>query len=133
MALDRRYGYVEGNNVRTMQPVERPERRQNPGRDAGRHAKQESVHYVNIFYAFFLTAAACMVLWSCVHYLQLQEETTSRVKNIASLETSLEELRKLTVLYEEILEKERKRYETNLKIGGIDERGNYTALHHRWE
>lgn len=94
MALDRRYGYVEGNNVRTMQPVERPERRQNPGRDAGRHAKQESVHYVNIFYAFFLTAAACMVLWSCVHYLQLQEETTSRVKNIASLETSLEELRK---------------------------------------
>lgn len=34
---------------------------------------------------------------------------------------------------EGILEKERKRYETNLKIGGIDERGNYTALHHRWE
>ena len=30
-----------------------------------------------------------------------------------------------------ILEKERQRYETNLKIGGIDERGNYTALHHR--
>lgn len=26
---------------------------------------------------------------------------------------------------------EKKRYETNLKIGGIDERGNYTALHHR--
>ena len=30
-----------------------------------------------------------------------------------------------------ILEKERQRYETNLKIGGIDERGNYTALHQR--
>lgn len=29
--------------------------------------------------------------------------------------------------------KARERYETNLKIGGIDERGNYTALHHRWE
>lgn len=35
-----------------------------------------------------------MVLWSCVRYLQLQEETTSRVKNIAALETQLEELRK---------------------------------------
>ena len=32
-----------------------------------------------------------------------------------------------------ILEKERIRYETSLKIGGIDERGNYTALSHRWE
>lgn len=87
-------GYVEGNNVRTMQPAERPERRQNPGRSGRRRAKQESVHYVNIFYVFFLTAAACMVLWSCVNYLQLQEETTSRVKNIAALETQLEELRK---------------------------------------
>ena len=34
---------------------------------------------------------------------------------------------------EKILEQERKRYEISLKIGGIDERGNYTALHHRWE
>lgn len=31
------------------------------------------------------------------------------------------------------IEKERIRYETALKIGGIDERGNYTALSHRWE
>lgn len=31
-----------------------------------------------------------------------------------------------------ILEKERIRYETNLKIGGIDSRGNYTALSNRW-
>lgn len=35
-----------------------------------------------------------MVLWSCVNYLQLQAEVTSRSKNIASLETQLEELRK---------------------------------------
>lgn len=35
-----------------------------------------------------------MVLWSCVRYLQLQAETTSHVKNIASMETQLEELRK---------------------------------------
>ena len=33
----------------------------------------------------------------------------------------------------ELFEKERKRYETNLKIGGIDERGNYTRLSDRAE
>lgn len=34
--------------------------------------------------------------------------------------------------YGAVLEKERIRYETSLKIGGIDEKGNYTALHYRW-
>ena len=34
---------------------------------------------------------------------------------------------------DEILARCRKRYEESLKIGGIDYRGNYTALHHRWE
>lgn len=28
---------------------------------------------------------------------------------------------------------EKKRYEISKMIGGIDSRGNYTALHHRWE
>lgn len=32
-----------------------------------------------------------------------------------------------------LFEKERIRYETSITIGGIDERGNYTALSHRWE
>ena len=40
-----------------------------------------------------------------------------------------EEKKRLDIL----LEKERTRYETSLKIGGIDESGNYTALSHRWE
>ena len=33
--------------------------------------------------------------------------------------------------YAEFAERERKRYAVNLKIGGIDSCGNYTALHHR--
>ena len=32
---------------------------------------------------------------------------------------------------EAVLAKEKERYETSMKIGGIDGRGNYTALHHR--
>lgn len=94
MALQRRYGYVEGNNVRKIQPAVRPERRQRPQQQTQRRAKQDSVRYVNIFYTIFLVAAACMILWSCVNYLQLQAETTSRVKNIAALETQLENIRK---------------------------------------
>lgn len=34
---------------------------------------------------------------------------------------------------EHTINKEKERHETSKKIGGIDERGNYTALHHRYE
>ena len=34
---------------------------------------------------------------------------------------------------DELAEQGKARYLMNMKIGGIDERGNYTALHHRWE
>lgn len=95
MALNRRRGYIEGNTVRKAQPMETPGRNRQPKRHpSGRHARREKIQYVNVFYAVFLAAAACMVLWSCVNYLQLQAETTSRMKNIAALESQLEEMRK---------------------------------------
>ncbi|MBS6396637.1 MAG: cell division protein FtsL [Clostridiales bacterium] len=94
MALERKHGYVEGNTVRKIQPLERPEERRRPGKQQSRRNRQESVQYINIFYTFFLVAAACMVLWSCITYLQLQAESTSRLKNIAALETKLEDMRK---------------------------------------
>ena len=75
-----------------MHPVQRPYVGRRPQGNKSRHA--EKVSYVNILYTVFLAAAACMVLWSCVNYLQLQAETTSRMKHIASLETQLENLRK---------------------------------------
>ncbi len=31
-----------------------------------------------------------------------------------------------------IADKEKIRYAASMRIGGIDERGNYIALHHRW-
>ncbi len=34
---------------------------------------------------------------------------------------------------EQQIRMEQERYRINKMIGGIDERGNYTALHHRWE
>lgn len=50
-------------------------------------------------------------------------------KSYKSRPMSEEEKAKLELIFA----KEKLRYETSIKIGGIDERGNYTALHHRWE
>lgn len=95
MATHRRYGYIEGNTVRKIQPVERPERRSSREQHVQhRPAVKEQAQYTTIIYMVFLAALSCLVLWSCVHYLQLQSETTSRVENIAALETRLEDLRK---------------------------------------
>ena len=85
---------IEGNTARKVQTPEYPSRERQPERRERRHAEKSNVQYVNVLYMIFLAAASCMVLWSCVNYLQLQAETTSRVKHIASLETELEDLRK---------------------------------------
>lgn len=85
---------IEGNTARKVQTLEYPSRERQPERRERRHAEKSNVQYVNVLYMIFLAAASCMVLWSCVNYLQLQAETTSRVKYIASLETELEDLRK---------------------------------------
>ena len=85
---------IEGNTARKVQTLEYPSRERQSERRERRHEKKSNVQYVNVLYMIFLAAASCMVLWSCVNYLQLQAETTSRVKHIASLETELEDLRK---------------------------------------
>lgn len=95
MGTDRRKRYIEGNTVRKTEPLRRPRRYEEPKRQTRRkRAAKEKVQYVNVLYTIFVAAAACMLLWSCVTYLQLQAETTSRIKNIASLEMQLEELKK---------------------------------------
>lgn len=94
MSTVRRRAVIEGNTVRKIQPLDSPRREHRSSGRTGRRAKTQSVQYVNILYTIFLAAAACMVLWSCVRYLQLQAESTSRVKEIAELETTLESMRK---------------------------------------
>ncbi|MCD8242104.1 MAG: cell division protein FtsL [Lachnospiraceae bacterium] len=84
---------IEGNTVRRIQPQEEPRRSERPRRREHRRTRENSVQYVNVIYTVFLVVAACLLMWSCVNYLQLQAEMTSRVKNISSLESELEELR----------------------------------------
>lgn len=95
MARNRMPGYIEGNTVRKIQPPEHDDRRQESERRRRRKpSARKHIQYVNVFYTVFLAAAACMVLWSGVNYLQLQAQLTGRMKNIASLEQQLENLRK---------------------------------------
>ncbi len=94
MGRDRSRRYVEGNTARKIQPARRPGREDRQDTEHSRRRQAEKVPYADVFYTIFLAAAACMLLWSCVRYLQLQQETTSRVKRIALLETELEEKRK---------------------------------------
>ena len=94
MPTGRRRQVIEGNTARKLQVrEERRYRRQEEPR-AYRVERDQKIQYTTVIYMLFLTVAAAMVLWSCVTYLQLQAETTSRVKNIAALETELENLKK---------------------------------------
>ena len=90
--------YVYGNTVR--KPEHYPERREvfapeKPKKVSRqvRKNRRQAMH-MNAAYVVFLAIAAIIALFVCVNYLQLQAETTSRVKHIASLETELEDLRK---------------------------------------
>ena len=97
MPTGRRRQAIEGNTARKLEVREeryyrRQERPEEPR--AYRVERDQKIQYTTVIYMLFLTVAAAMVLWSCVNFLQLQAETTSRVKNIAALETELEDLKK---------------------------------------
>lgn len=94
MSTGRKRRVIEGNTVRKLQVrEERHYRRQEES-----HAYRVERDQKNTVYDCDLYAVSdhcgCYGLWSCVTYLQLQAETTSRVKNIAALETELEDLKK---------------------------------------
>lgn len=94
MSTGRKGRVIEGNTVRKLQVREERHYRGQEEPRAYRVERDQKIQYTTVIYMLFLTVAAAMVLWSCVTYLQLQAETTSRVKNIAALETELEDLKK---------------------------------------
>ena len=94
MSTGRKGRVIEGNTVRKLQVREERHYRRQEESHAYRVERDQKIQYTTVIYMLFLTVAAAMVLWSCVTYLQLQAETTSRVKNIAALETELEDLKK---------------------------------------
>ena len=107
MSTGRKRRVIEGNTVRKLQVREERHYRRQEESHAYRVERDQKIQYTTVIYMLFLTIAAAMVLWSCVTYLQLQAETTSRVKNIAALETELEEvLLQLTELCRQLLSRQ---------------------------
>lgn len=93
--------YVDGNTVRRMEtaPDYRREREEKRQREIRRHNEhvarrnQERALHMNRGYVAFLTAAAMMTALVSAAYIQLQSELTSRLKNIATLESQISELK----------------------------------------
>lgn len=88
-----RVSYVEGNTARNLQTAPRYEepRRRRVSKSTARNrarALQMSRGYV-----VFLTLASAATLFACVQFLQLKAEMTAQLKQVASLESQLSELR----------------------------------------
>ena len=90
--------YIQGNTVRKAAPVEpeisNPERvRRN--RPVSRRVKrnQDKALYMDAPYVFALTVAAICTLFLCINYLTMQSSITTKVKEIASVEKEIENLK----------------------------------------
>lgn len=94
-----RTSYIEGNTVRKLSVVEMPERRQDkqvrnrptPVQQQKRIPVQEQK--LGFGTVLMVTVCALAALWICAGYLQLQAENTRSLKQIASLENQLAELK----------------------------------------
>ena len=86
--------YVVGNTVRKLNVVEEL---QNPVQQKPVHhtvrKNREKALYMNLGYVLFLVAALVSAAIILIGYIQLQAEITLSVKNIAAMESELNDLR----------------------------------------
>lgn len=93
--------YIHGNTVRKLAPAEKPAARpekERQHREQQRHdytvrRNQEKALQLDLPYLLMLVAAACVTLYFCVSYLNLQSVMSARVDNIKALEQQLETLK----------------------------------------
>ena len=86
--------YVYGTAVRkeAVQPNQRPVEHTKEVSQRVRQNRNRALH-MNRGYVIFLAVAAMIALFSCVQYLQLQSEITSRSEHITELQRELAERR----------------------------------------
>ena len=89
--------YVDGNTVRRSAVPARPEREYEEQEKRRRKQRQTSknrarVRRMSRGYVVFLTAVSVVTMFVCVHYIQLRSVLTAQLKDIAALETQLNEL-----------------------------------------
>ena len=86
--------YVVGNTVRKLNVVEELQNpvQQKPVNHAVRKNREKAL-YMNLGYVLFLVAALASAAIILIGYIQLQAEITLSVKNIAAMESELNDLR----------------------------------------
>lgn len=86
--------YIDGNTVRKMNVVRKTKR---PQRTAGvnHHVQKnrEKALYMNLGYVLFLTVALFSAAIILISYIQVQSDIIVTVKNIAALESELNDLK----------------------------------------
>ncbi len=93
--------YIDGNTVRTVETEVRPRQQQprrvqkavRPGTSKRTRRNREKALKMDLGYVAFLAVAASVSLFVCVNFLQLQAESTSHRKSVASLTSEYSELK----------------------------------------
>lgn len=95
--------YVNGSAVRELaQPLRQPERpdrrkieeeqQKKRKRNAARRNRERAL-YMSKGYVFFLSACVAVVAFAAVSLIQMQSQVSQRMKNIASLESQITDLK----------------------------------------
>ena len=88
----RKSGYINGNTVRIADPVR--EMQNQPKKVSHTTRKnRERVLYMNLGYVIFLTGALLVAGIALMGYLQMQAKLTLSIKNVALLESELNDLK----------------------------------------
>lgn len=88
----RTYAYVDGTAVRKVShvPAKSPQKKQRPSASPTTRKNRERALSMNLGYVAFLTAAAVITVFMCVHFLQLRAQGTRLQKQVTALETQLD-------------------------------------------
>ena len=88
----RKSSYIDGNVVRVADPVrelQRPPKKVNKSVSKNR----DRAHYMNLSYVMFLSVALVVAGIIIIGYLQMQAQLTVSIKQVATLESELNDLR----------------------------------------
>lgn len=94
--------YVNGNTVRELDTPVRPQRRSREELEQAKHRKnrrnaarrnRQRAMEMSPGYVMFLTAGVLVIAMAAVSFVNLQSQITSRMRNIANLESQVTDLR----------------------------------------
>lgn len=85
--------YIDGNTVRKPAEIVRPEKEREE-RHVSRQATNNRTKALRMSkgYVLFLSMVSVATLFVCVHFIQLRSTVTSQLKEVASLQTELNQL-----------------------------------------